>query len=97
MAAAKTYSDKIVSNNSDLVGICFFGTASLIIIIFFSSNFALLYLVQTKKLMVQKIIWGGKKKREKKNPYDFQNIYLFQDLDVPDAQRIKEIERLICK
>eukprot|EP01130_Rhizamoeba_saxonica_P004296 TRINITY_DN1757_c0_g1_i2.p1 TRINITY_DN1757_c0_g1~~TRINITY_DN1757_c0_g1_i2.p1 ORF type:complete len:584 (+),score=125.86 TRINITY_DN1757_c0_g1_i2:348-2099(+) len=33
--------------------------------------------------------------REKKNPMDFNNIYVFQDLDVPDAQRILDLESIL--
>jgi len=32
---------------------------------------------------------------KKKNPNDFESIFVVQDLDVPDAQRIMELENLI--
>ncbi|KAL0485976.1 ATP-dependent DNA helicase 2 subunit 1 [Acrasis kona] len=30
--------------------------------------------------------------KEKKNPYDFDNVYLYHDMDIPDANRIKQLE-----
>ncbi|KAL9648452.1 hypothetical protein ABK040_014072 [Willaertia magna] len=32
--------------------------------------------------------------KEKNNPFEFENIVVFQDLDTPDAKRIKDIESL---
>jgi ATP-dependent DNA helicase 2 subunit 1 len=32
--------------------------------------------------------------REKKNQFDFDNVYIYQDIDVPDADRIKSLESM---
>jgi ATP-dependent DNA helicase 2 subunit 1 len=57
--AISTLTDKIISSESDLVGVCFYGT------------------------------------REKNNPNDFENIFVFSELDVPDAQKIIDLETLL--
>lgn len=56
--AIATLTDKIISSENDLMGICFYGT------------------------------------KEKKNPNEFDNLFVFMDLDVPDAQKIIELENL---
>eukprot|EP00004_Rigifila_ramosa_P026538 TRINITY_DN8304_c0_g1_i2.p1 TRINITY_DN8304_c0_g1~~TRINITY_DN8304_c0_g1_i2.p1 ORF type:complete len:629 (+),score=158.72 TRINITY_DN8304_c0_g1_i2:3-1889(+) len=56
--AARFLTDKIISNENDLVAICFFGTGS--------SN----------------------------NSHKFEHIFVFQELDVPDAHRIVTLENL---
>jgi ATP-dependent DNA helicase 2 subunit 1 len=33
--------------------------------------------------------------REKKNQYDFDNVYIFHDIDIPDANRIKQLENVV--
>src|SRR3989338_9142605 len=33
--------------------------------------------------------------KEKQNQFDFNNVFVCQDLDIPDAKRIKQIESLI--
>ena len=33
---------------------------------------------------------------KKKNQFDFENVYIYHDLDNPEASRIKELEELIC-
>ncbi|KAK3285317.1 ATP-dependent DNA helicase II subunit 1 [Cymbomonas tetramitiformis] len=35
--------------------------------------------------------------REKKGNLNFENVYVYQELDFPDAQRIKELETLLTK
>ena len=57
--AIATMTDKIISSESDLLGVCFYGT------------------------------------KEKNNLNEFEDIYVFQDLDVPDAQRILQLESLL--
>ncbi len=59
--AIATLTDKIISSDSDLVGICFYGT------------------------------------RQKKNPNEFDGVYVFMDLDVPDAQKIMDLESILSK
>lgn len=59
-AAISFITDKIISSDSDLIGITFFGTG------------------------------------QQKNLNDFSNIYVYQDLDVPDAQRIIDLEKLLA-
>ncbi|ELR22853.1 ATPdependent DNA helicase ii, 70 kDa subunit (ku70) superfamily protein [Acanthamoeba castellanii str. Neff] len=57
--AIATLTDKIISSENDLVGVCFYGT------------------------------------EKKNNPNDFEGIYVLQELDVPDAQRIMDLEGLL--
>ncbi len=52
------YSNKIISNTTDVVGCVFFGT------------------------------------KKKANPFDFDNIYVLHDVDLPSAQRIKDLDSL---
>lgn len=54
--AIATITDKIISSENDLIGICFYGT------------------------------------KKKKNPNEFEGIYVFMDVDVPDAQKIIDLE-----
>jgi ATP-dependent DNA helicase 2 subunit 1 len=57
--AIATLTDKIISSDSDLLGIAFYGT------------------------------------REKNNSNDFNHVFVFTDLDVPDAQKIIDLETLL--
>lgn len=50
--------DKIISSDSDLVGVCFFNTS------------------------------------DHENPMDLPGVHIFQELDVPDARRILQLEEL---
>jgi len=59
--AIATLTDKIISSDSDLVGVCLYGT------------------------------------KQKRNLNDFESIYVLQDLDVPDAHRIIELESILSK
>ncbi|PRP84411.1 hypothetical protein PROFUN_08091 [Planoprotostelium fungivorum] len=58
--AMATLTDKIISSDSDLVGICLYGT------------------------------------KKKKNTNEFEGVYIFHDLDNPDAQVILDCESIIA-
>jgi ATP-dependent DNA helicase 2 subunit 1 len=57
--AIATLTDKIISSDSDLLGVCFYGT------------------------------------KEKQNPNDFEGLYVFMNLDIPDAQKIIDLETIL--
>lgn len=71
-----TYTDKIISSDSDLLAVCFYGTVCCAVI-------SVLYIL-TRTIQ-----------KEKKNLNDFPYIYVLQDLDAPDAQRILDLENLL--
>jgi ATP-dependent DNA helicase 2 subunit 1 len=74
-----TLTDKIISSENDLLGICFYCTVSLCLFPPHCISFLI----------------NGFSQKEKKNPNDFEGIYVVMDLDVPDAQKIMDLESLL--
>lgn len=74
--AAETLQDKIITSDTDLLGICFFGTVR---VTMFSCLLLLTLHLEQKK---------------KQNINDLEGIYTWQDLDVPDAEKILALEEL---
>lgn len=67
--AIATLTDKIISSENDLLGICFYGTVN--------------YQILTDH------------QKSKKNPNEFENIYVFSELESPDPHKILELENIL--
>lgn len=82
--AAEALQDKIISSDSDLVGICFYGTVR------FPGNISMEHrfwaLTSGLPFLIQK---------HKQNINDLDGIYAWQELDVPDAEKILALEELL--
>jgi ATP-dependent DNA helicase 2 subunit 1 len=49
-------------------------------------------IVSSEKDLIGVVFFGT---REDKNPSNFKNVYIYQDLDMPDAPRIKQLEEML--
>ena len=76
---------RVISSDNDQLAVVFYGTVSSVCT--FSRFEAMLRSNNmTKALAVQ---------RESQNNNAFESIYTYQDLDMPDAQRIRGLEALL--
>lgn len=78
--AIATLTDKIISSETDLLGICLYGTVCACFILLFLRFWTTFWFI---------------KQKTKKNPNDFDNIMVLMDLDVPDAQNIIDLENIL--
>jgi len=86
--AISTVTDKIISSESDLVGVCFYGTVRRLCFSIYLS-LSLLFVVS----LIHS--YNRAQQAEKKNLNEFEGIYVLHDLDLPDAQRILDLEALL--